>query len=627
MNLSSFLLSVSLLGSQCLALVAQDVPASPAAGSVLPVQEIAKVDVLGAMAWVPKGASAVILVNHPSLTLEAMDRLANRMKLKGAALMRQTLVDDFGGEPLMDLETSLVEFSYPLQGEKNEAISKTVQLRIMRVPSMKDFVARFKAKAAKGIIGGFFEGQVKGKPMLAAFRGGYAILAPKANLAVLKAALAEREVFPLPPQTQRGWLLDQDVAMLFPVAVLAVAETKADSENKKDEKKDNFMAPVDALMELVRKHPENEVSHIAIGAKTEDGGGISFEAHMGFTTTGQAAQAVAGLQGSLSDVVGAATKGLPASAYVMAMTAAMPAGYVPWLNSTLASRGATASVERKERLAAMSQTLQGLKSFGFAWGLGDQGAVGAKPIQGAVASLQVDDAEASLRALEAYAKLKPESGEAMTSERSAYMGRTLLKLVVPSPRPQTPKEGEELKRPMVDPSAIFGKDPLATLLWAYDPHTVLVGFGDASTAFASSIQALENPEKGLGSLPAFALTQDMLGSEQQVQLFLSLQDIIGAVTRMLPIPIELSASAKTAPPLGLGFSLASSGIMLRAVAPGETVELVGTILESGLKMSQEAKVGAKAETKVEETSGEEKVERPAPKKAPAKTKKPAKKKG
>ena len=228
MNLIPFLLSVSLLGSPCLALMSQDVPAAPAAGSMAPVQEIAKVDLLGAMAWVPKGASAVILVNHPSRTLEAMDRLAAHMKLKGAALMRQTLVDDFGGEPLMDLETSLVEFSYPLQGEKNEAVSKTVQLRIMRVPSMKDFAARFKAKA---ISGGIFEGQVKGKPMLAAFRGGYAILAPKANPAVLKAALAEREVFPLPSQTQRGWLLDQDVAMLFPVAVLA--ETKADSIKKK----------------------------------------------------------------------------------------------------------------------------------------------------------------------------------------------------------------------------------------------------------------------------------------------------------------------------------------------------------------------------------------------------------
>lgn len=612
MQLKPFLFSASLLGS-CLALVAQDAPVPPA---VAPVQEIAKVDVLSAMAWVPKGASAVILVNHPSRTLEAMDRLANRMKLKGAALMRQTLVDDFGGEPLMDLETSLVEFSYPLQGEKNEAISKTVQLRIMRVPSMKDFTTRFKAKA---ISGGFFEGKVKGKPMLAAFRGGYAILAPKANLAVLKAVLAEREVFSLPPQSQRAWLLEQDVAMLFPVAVLA--ETKADSAKKKDEKKDDFMAPVDALMELVRKNPEDEVSHIAIGAKTEEGGGISFEARLGFTAIGQAAHSVAGLQGSLADVVGAATKGLPASAYVMAMTAAMPAGYVPWLNSTLASRGATASIERKERLSAMSQTLQGIKSFGFVWSLGEQS---AKLLQGAVVSLQVEDAETSLKALEAYSKLKPESGEPMTSERSDYLGRTLLKLVVPSPKLEAPKEGEAPKNPMLDPSAIFGKEPVTTLLWAYDPHTVLVGFGEASTAFAASLQALEHPEKSLGHLPAFALTQDMLGSEQQMQVFLSLQDIIGAVTRMLPIPFELSASAKTAPPLGLGFSLAASGITLRAVAPGETVELVGSILDSAMKLSQDAKA-AKTGTKAEETPGEEKVEKPEPKKAPAKIKKTVKK--
>ena len=390
------------------------------------------------------------------------------------------------------------------------------------------------------------------------------------------------------------------------------------------------MAPVDALMELVRKNPMGEVSHIAIGAKTEEGGGISFEARLGFTEIGQATRMVAGLQGSLADVAGAATKGLPASAYVMAMAAAMPAGYLPWLNSTLASRGATASAERKERLAAMSQTLQGLKSFAFVWSLGDQGDPGAassKPLQGAVISLQVEDAEASLRALEAYAKLKPESGEALTSERGEHMGRTLLKLVVPPPKPAVPKEGEEPKRPMVDPSAIFGKEPVATLLWAYDPHTVLVGFGDAPTAFASSLQALEHPEKSLERLPAFALTQDMLGSEQQMQVYLSLQDIIGAVTRMLPIPIELSASAKTAPPLGLGFSLASSGITVRAVAPGETVELVGAILESAMKMGQEAKAGAKAGVEVQETPGEEKTEQPTPKKAPVKTKKATKKKG
>lgn len=626
MKLIPFLLSASLLGSPRLALVAQDVPAAPAAGSVAPVSEIAKADVLGAMAWVPKGASTVILVNHPSRTLEAMDRLATRMKLKGAALVRQTLVDDFGGEPLMDLETSLVEFSYPLQGEKNESVSKTVQLRIMRVASMKDFAARFKAKPMSG---GFFEGQVKGKPILAAFRSGYAILAPKADLAVLKAVLAERDVFPMPPQSQRGWLLDQDVAMLFPVAVLA-EEAKAESV-KKAEKKDNFLAPVDALMDLVRKNPAGEVSHVAVGAKTEEGGGISFEARLGFTEIGQAAQAAAGLQGSLADVVGAATKGLPASAYVMAMAAVLPVGYVPWLNSTFASRGAAASAEQKERLAAMGRMLQGVKSFAFVWSLGDPGepgAAGPKPLQGAVLSMQVEDAEASLRALEAYAKLKPESGEPMASERGDHMGRTLLKLVVPAPRPDVPKEGEEPKRPMVDPLAIFGKEPVATLLWAYDPHTVLVGFGEAPTAFASSLQALEHPEKSLGRLPAFALTQDMLGNEQQMQVYLSLQDIIGAVTRMLPLPIELSANAKTAPPLGLGFSLASTGITVRAVAPGETVELVGTILESAMKMSQGAKAGAKAELKPEEIPAEEKAEKSAPRKAPARTtKKTAKKKG
>ncbi len=619
MKLNPLLLSTFLLGAPWLPLVAQEVPTPTTMEPAVPVQELAKVDVLGAMVWVPKGASAVILVNHPAQTLEAMDRLANRMKLKGAALMRQTLVDDFGGEPLQDLDTSLVEFSYPLQGEKNEAKSRTVQLRIMRVASNKDFAIRFKVKTVKTATGGFFEGKVKGKSIVAAFRSGYAIMAPKANLAELKAALAEREVFALPPQTQRSWLLEQDVAMLFPVAVLAEADTKTDSANKKDHEKGAFLAPVDALMELVRKNPEGEISHIAVGAKTEEGGGISFEARLGFTAIGQAAQTAAALQGSLADVVGLATKGLPATAYVVAMTAVMPAGYVPWLNSTLTSQGVVVSAERKEQRAAMGQLLNGLKSFGFVWGLGNQS---AKLLQGAVLSLQVEDAETSLKALETYLKLKPESGEATASERTVYLGRTLVKLAVAIPKPQAPTEGEAPKNPMLDPSAIFGKEPLETLLWAYDPHTVLIGFGDAPTAFAASLDALEHPEKSLGRLPAFALTQDLLGSEQQVQVFLSLQDIIGAVARMLPIPIELPTSGKTAPPVGLGFSLAASGITMRAVAPGETVELVGFILDSALKMSQ----GAKAEIKTVETSGEENTEKPAPKKAPLKSKKIAKKK-
>ena len=214
----------------------------------------------------------------------------------------------------------------------------------------------------------------------------------------------------------------------------------------------------------------------------------------------------------------------------------------------------------------------------------------------------------------------------MTSERGEHLGRTLLKLVVPSPKAAAPKEGEAPKNPMLDPSALFGKEPVATLLWAYDAHTLLVGFGDAPTAFASSLQALEHPEKSLGRMPAFALTQDLLGSDQQLQLFLSLQDIIAAVSRIFPLPIELPASAKTAPPLGLGFSMASSGMTLRAVAPGETVELVGSILEAGMKASQEAKA-AKAGMKAEETSGEEKADQPAPKKAPVKIKKTVKKKG
>ena len=187
--------------------------------------------------------------------------------------------------------------------------------------------------------------------------------------------------------------------------------------------------------------------------------------------------------------------------------------------------------------------------------------------------MQVEDAEASLRALESYAKLKPESGEPMTSERGEHMGRTLLKLVVPPPKPAVPKEGEEPKRPMVDPSAIFGKEPVATLLWAYDPHTVLVGFGDVPTAFASSLQALEHPEKSLGHLPAFALTQDLLGREQQMQVYQSLQDIIGAVTRMVPLPSNFPQAPRPRRPWD--WAAFSSGITIRAVAPGETVELVG----------------------------------------------------
>jgi hypothetical protein len=295
------------------------------------------------------------------------------------------------------------------------------------------------------------------------------------------------------------------------------------------------------------------------------------------------------------------------------------------LNSTLASQVDKSSTERKDRLAAMSLTLQGIKSLGLVWSLGD---AGAKPLQGGLLSLQVEDAEASLRALEAYARFKPGNGEAMSSERGVHLGRTLLKLVVPTPKPAVPKEGEEPKKPMVDPSAIFGKDPLATLLWAYDPHTVLVGFGEAPAAFAAPLEALDHPEKSMGHQPAFALTQDLLGSEQQLQLFLSLQDILGAVTRMLPIPIELPATAKTAPPLGMGFSLGSPGITIRAVAPGETVELVGAILESAMKMSKGAKEGAKTETKVEVTTAEESAGQPAPKKTRAKTtKNTTKKKG
>ncbi len=604
----SVLLSVSLLSSTGRALVAQEPPQAE-----LPVAEPLKADALGAMAWVPKGASAVFLVNHPSQTLEAFDRLANRMKLKGAGLMRQTLVDDFGGEPLMDLETSLVEFSYPLRGEKNEAESKTVQLRIMRVPSMKEFTARFKAKAMSG---GFFEGQVKGKAMVAAFRGGYGILAPKANLAELKAALAEREVFALPPQSHLGWLMEQEVALLLPVAVLA------ETQPKSAPKKDTFFSPVDALMDLVRKNPEGEVSHIAIGAKTEEGGGIAIEARLGFLSRGQAAQSLAPLQGSLADVEGAATKGLPASAYAMAMTAAIPSGYATWLASTLASQGGDATPERRARLAAMNRTLQGMKSLGFVWSLG---AEGAKPLQGSVLTMQVEDAEASLRAYEAYSKLKPEIGEAMTSERGEHLGRALLKLVVQPPKPEAAKEGEEPKKSIVNPAAFFGSEPVSTLVWAYDSHTLLVGFGEAATAFAQPIEALEHPEHGLGRQPAFALTQDMLGldrPEQQMQIYFSLQDIIGAVGRILPISIPLSDSAKTAPPLGLGFSLTSAGMTLRAVAPGETVELVGTILGSAMKMSQDAKAAVNTVDPSTETA----PEKPVTKKAPSKAKKPVKKK-
>ncbi len=621
--LRSLLLSASLLGSTSLALVAQEVPAppvveappalpepvAPSAALQAPTPEPRKADLLGAMAWVPKGASAVFLVNHPARTLEALAALATRMKLKGAGLMRQTLVDDFGGEPLLDLESSLVEFSYPLKGEKNEAQSKTVQVRVLRVPSMKEFTARFKAKASSG---GFFEGLVKTVPTVAAFRGGYALLAPKGNLAELKEALAEREVFPLPPQSQQGWLSEQDVSLLLPVAVLAAADKDSAS------RKDSVFTPVDALMAAIRKNPDGEVSHIAIGAKVEEGGGLSFEAHLGFLGSGQAAQALAGLQGSLGDMAGGVTTGLPAAPYAMAMTAALPAGYAAWLASTLEARSGSTSPEIKQHSQALIRTLQGLKALGFVWTLG---AESARPLQAAVLSLQVENASASLDAYAAYAQLKPESGEAMASERGDYLGRALLKLSVPVPKPAAPKEGEASTPALVNPAALFGPEPLTTLVWAYDPHTLLVGFGEPATAFGPPIQALEHPETGLGRQPAFALTQDMLGADQQMQIFLSLQDIIGAAGRVFPLNIPLPASAKTAPPLGLGFSLAASGLIVRAVAPAETAELVGSLLESALKMSQDAKAAQASEAPARAGADQPEPSQPKVKKA---TKKPVK---
>lgn len=622
MNLRTLLVTTSLLGTLPLSLAAQK-PAgkkgqpkatTPAESSVAEAS-----DVLGAMAWVPKGSSVVILVNHPARTLDALTQLAGRMKFKGASLTRQTLVDDFGGEPLFDDQSSLVEFTYPLKGEENEAKSSTVQMRIMRVPVIGAFTSRFKPKA---IPGGFFELTVAKKPCVAAFRGGYAILAPKEHLGALKDALQEREVFSMLPASQRGWVLDEDVAMIFPAAVL---KEKPAATEKKTPKQDTVFSPVEAMMEGVRKNPEAEVSHVAIGARTEEAGGISFEARIGFKEGGKAAEAITRLQGTLADVAGAVSKGLPTSPYALAFTGMVPSGYASWLASSFASAEVKSTPERDAKLAMMQESLRGLKSFGFIWAMNPSAAGPGKPLQGALLTLQVEDAEAALKTFAAYAKANPSEGGAALPEVSEFKGHTLLKLQVPAPKASTPAEGEAPKASPINPSAIFGKDPLPTLAWAYDAHTVLVGFGEAEQAFGPSILAIEQPEKSLGRQPAFALTQDMLGGEQQMQIFINLQGLLTAIGTLFPVPIQLPDSAKDAPPLGFGIALGNGGLSVKAVAPAETVELVGNIVESAMKISEDAKKakGEAAPAETADPSAEPAPETPLP----AKGKKASKKKG
>ena len=154
--------------------------------------------------------------------------------------------------------------------------------------------------------------------------------------------------------------MEQDVAMLFPPEVLA---QNADDEAKKPAGKDTVFAPLDALMASVRKNPNSEVSHVVVGAKTEEAGGISIEARIGFMAGGQAAQSVAGIQGSLGDVAGMVSKGLPGSAYAMAMTAMIPAGYGPWLAAALASNGVKSTPERRNDSRRLARRARGAAEY------------------------------------------------------------------------------------------------------------------------------------------------------------------------------------------------------------------------------------------------------------------------
>jgi hypothetical protein len=551
----------------------------------LPAQEAAS-----PLAWVPRKAGMVIVLNRPAQALGRWDKLGERLQSKDFALIRQAIASDFGGLPLLDPEAPLVEFMVPrpkAKAAKGTAAEpapkeKDLEFRVLAFRKKEDFAARFKPADMARAQSDLTAVTVGGKPMVAAVRGRIAILGPKEAAGQLRAMLADAARFALPPAAEMAWAREQDLAFLIAPASMKGEPKAAEAPSKPGPA---FLEPLERFSKAMREHPETEISAFVMGVKLGEGGDLTGSLRLGVAPGGALAEMTRNLDAGNEPVF----RGLPAGPFAMAFGMDFPAAWGALMAQAMEDEAKKDPKANAAAVVSLSTVLRELRGFSLSFRLP---AEGAPPASGIGMAFQVGNARTFLASAADVAGRPDKDGTpGMKIGKSAFRGLPVTTFTrVPAP----PKQGGDGEAPSAvpPPEMLFGTREVATSLLQADEHTVIAGFGAPDETFKAGLESLG--KGGLGQMARLQRTRDLLTASQgghlgQGVLYLSLPELIQLVGAFLPLPIAEADLKQPVPPLGLSLRLGKDRLELNLAAPVESLGLIGKIAGAAAQMGKRAK--------------------------------------
>lgn len=545
------------------------------------------------LAWVPRKAGMVILLNRPSQALGRWDRLGERLQSKDFALVRQAIASDFGGLPLLDPDAPLVEFMVPrpkaraAKGapEPGQAApkEKDLEFRVLAFRKKEDFAARFKPADMAKAQSDLTAVTVGGKPMVAAVRGRIAILAPKEAAAQLRAMLADPARFALPPAPEMAWAREQDVAFL-----VAPASMKGEPRPQEPPAKPGpaFLEPLNRFSKAMREHPETEISAFVMGVRLGEGGDLTGSLRLGVAPGGALAEMTRSLDQGNEPVF----RGLPAGPFAVAFGMDFPAAWGALMAQAMEEEVKKDPKANAAAVASMGALLRELRGFSLSFRTPSEG---APPASGLGMAFQVGNARTFLAsAADVAARPDKDGTPGMKIGKAAFRGLPVTTFTRVPPPPD--KGGDEAGGPsrVPPPEMLFGTKEVATSLLQADEHTVIAGFGPSEETFKAGLESLG--KGGLGQMARLQRTRDLLAASQggrlgQGVLYLSLPELIQLVRAFLPLPVSEADLKQPVPPLGLSLRLGKERLELNLAAPVESLGLIGKIAGAAAQMGKKAK--------------------------------------
>ncbi|MBK8727225.1 MAG: hypothetical protein IPL96_14610 [Holophagaceae bacterium] len=546
------------------------------------------------MKWIPRKAGLVIVLNRPSQALARWDKLGERLKSKEMALVRQALTQDFGGLPLLDPDASLVEFMIPAPAPKAPAAApgkgpggpparaKDLQFRILAFQKKEAFQARFKPADMGKAATDFTTVTVGGKPMVAAVRGRLAFLGPKDSGPMLKALLADKARFPMPPDAEAAWAASQDLAFL--VSIPALKDRKPAAAPAKTSAPPPVWSPLAKLGEALKAHPERELSSFVMGLRLSEGGDLTGSLRMGVAPGGELAALTAGLdQGGGPDF-----RGLAAGPFALAFGMAFPAAWADGMALAVAEEAKKDPKADAVAVSAMQGLFRELRGFGLALRAPREGAPMAS---GLGLAFSVADARSFMKQATTLAERPGKDGKpGLRTAPAKFQGRSVTTFTqLPAAPAKDGDPGAEGPSMMPPPEALFGSKEVKTSLLVADDHTIIAGFGDTEAAFQAGLDSLG--KGGLGQLPRLQRTRELLGGGKVGQgvFYLSLPETLQMAGAFLPIPVREEDLNSPVPPLGLALNIGSSRIEVNLALPTETLALIGRIAGAASEMRKAPK--------------------------------------